>query len=128
MTHSDEDTAPEAVTQTWWLSFSDPARPQHRQFLGVAIVDVEPEDADEALEFVRARRAEVGLVTGTISEHARYIGGAVRVAHEMGCNPGGQVHATRIDTDPGFATRDAAGNLPRNRLMSLPELQRVGAL
>ncbi len=122
MTDVDE-AASEAVTQTWWLSFGDNGR-----FIGVAIVDVSPEDAAEAEEFVRARRAEVGVVTGKIEDHALYLGGALRVAHLMGCNPGCGANAVRIDTNPAFPADDAAGKFPRNRLMSLAELKRMGAI
>ena len=118
-----DEAASEAVTQTWWLSFNDGER-----FIGVAIVDVDADDADEAEDFIRERRAERGLVTGVIDEHAKYIGGALRVAHLMGCNPGSEVHATRLDNAPGFIERDAAGKLPRNRLLSKAELERVGAI
>ena len=123
MTHDEQEAAPAAVTQTWWLSFSGTSG-----FLGVAIVDVEEDDATEAEAFVRERRAERGLVTGAVGGHAKYIGGALCVAHLMGCNPGSDAQCVRIDDHPNFPADDAAGKFPRNRLMSLPELKRVGAI
>ncbi len=45
----------------YWLSFADPDKPRGTQFLGVAIV--------EELDFI----------------------GAIKRAHALGCNPGGEV-------------------------------------
>lgn len=51
----------EAFVSLWWLSFVDPSRPAADRFLGVAIV-----------------------AGGDIVE-------AVKAAHALGCNPGGDV-------------------------------------
>ncbi len=127
MTADTEETPP-VTTQTFWLSFADGQRPEGQQNLGVAIVDVRPEDADEGEARARALRRANGIVTGVMLDADRYTAGAVYVSHLMGCNPGGDVQIMRIDHAPGFADRDALGKLPRNRLMSEAELRRVGAI
>ena len=53
----------------WWLSFVDPHKPEGAQFLGCCIV--------EAHDFI----------------------GAVRVAHALGCNPGGEVQGLDIPAE-----------------------------
>ena len=57
----------------YWLSFCDPDRPRGQQFLGACIVEVS-EERDAMGESL-----------------------AVVKAHRMGCNPGGEVLAVRID-------------------------------
>lgn len=55
----------------WWLSFSDPSAPKGSQFLGVCII--------EAPGFIAA----------------------VDRAHQLGCNPGGEVLGEELeDGDP----------------------------
>jgi hypothetical protein len=67
------------VSQLWWLSFCDPGRPVGQKFLGACIVPAS------------------GMV------------GAIRVAHEQGCNPGGEVVGHPI---PG----QLAPRVPANRI------------
>ena len=104
---------PPPTTRTLWLSFCDGAKPAGQQFLGVCVVDVTPEEADEALIDVLFRfpLAEPG---------AQWIAAAVKKAHRAGCNPGGEV-ATADITD---ATPPAP--LPKNRLLSFKELEDLG--
>jgi hypothetical protein len=59
----------------WWLSFADPSRPKGTQFLGVAIVRVD--SSGEGDGFFHA----------------------VRTAHALGINPGGQVQGHFIPPD-----------------------------
>lgn len=74
----------------WWLSFADGTKPTGEQFLGVAIV--------EALGFIEA----------------------VRVAHLLGINPGGEVRGGPVPTEPYPET-------VRNRLLSKDEILALGA-
>jgi hypothetical protein len=83
--------------RTYWLSFAD-----HTGFLGVCIVDVDADDAE----------AERDWLTFKHPNHApgaEWIGAAVRMAHLMGCNPGGAVQSTVIPST-------VVG--PRNRLLT----------
>lgn len=75
-----------------WLSFADPTRPTGRQFLGAAIV--------------RADR----IIT------------AVRRAHALGINPGGEVMSMWID--PAMA-RSLSFKLPIERLLSPEEAREL---
>lgn len=63
------ETTPESPSGWWWLSFVDAKLPKGSQFLGVAIV----EGAD--------------------------IVSAATTAHQIGCNPGGQVMGISIIKD-----------------------------
>jgi hypothetical protein len=105
------------VTRTYWLSFCDTKAPEGEQFSGVAIVDVDEADMDEAM-------LEVLLRFGPRDDDAYWIAAAVRKAHEMGCNPGGEVQTMRIDE----ALRERADPplCPRNRLLQKPELMALG--
>jgi hypothetical protein len=100
------------MTRTFWLSFCDPHKPIGDQFLGVAIVQVTEADADAARAIVLAR-----------FPHARrgadWIAAATRKAHELGCNPGGDVLSVDVtDHWPPPADPD----VPLNRLMDRHEL------
>lgn len=91
-----------------WLSFAD-----DDGFRGVAIVEIDDEDLDEARAVIAERfpRAKPG---------AEVVGAATRKAHLMGCNPGGSVMSAEMP--PG----KIADDVPRHRLMQLPELQQRG--
>lgn len=56
----------------WWLSFSDPSRP--KGFLGVALIETEA-DPDDPREAMKA---------------------AIGRAWRHGCNPGGEIQATKL--------------------------------
>jgi len=111
-------------TQTFWLSFFDPDLPKGEQFLGVAIVDVTTDDA----EAVRAELGRIRAMNGLRPPEAEaiWIAAAIRKAHAMACNPGGEVAAIRIDDAPQFADMDA--NCPRDRVLSEAQLRTLGHL
>lgn len=94
--------------KTFWLSFAD------HGFKGVAIVDVDQDDADAALAIIQQKfpRAQVG---------AEWIAAATRKAHEMACNPGGRVMTIELPPES-----DAWQLLPRNILLSKADLKLAG--
>lgn len=98
------------AAKTFWLSFCDSSRPKGDQFLGVAVVDVNEEDAAEALMdlLVRFPLAQEG---------AEWIAAAVRKAHETGCNPGGAVAS--LEMPPEWPHLDTC---PRNVLLTKARL------
>jgi len=99
--------------KTFWLSFCDPTRPTGEQFLGVCIVDVTQEDADEAL-------LDVVLNFPCAQEGAHWIGAASRKAHREGCNPGGEMASMDITGVPSPVP------LVKNQLLSFADLERLG--
>ncbi len=117
-------------TRTYWLSFVDPDRPSGQKFLGVCIVDVT--DAD-----VRAVRDEVRAKFPTARDGAEWIAAASRCAWTHGCNPGGEILSVWLNDpkqDPRDGSQslravmmpDALDDLPRNRLLTFPELEAWG--
>jgi len=73
--------------KTFWLSFADSAR---GGFLGVAIVQVDDDDAEAARALLLPQSlpgAEWGIA-------------AMTKAHDMGCNPGGQVLSSELPAPP----------------------------
>src|SRR3989442_8173552 len=101
-------------TQPWWLSFSGPDLPEGQRFLGVAIVDITEEDAAAIHDEVEATPGGRARAPGDTT--LDWLAAAIREAHEMGCNPGGQVSLARIDQAPAFAEKGP--RCPRNRLLS----------
>lgn len=112
------------MTQTWWLSFSDPDLPKGQQFLGMAIVDITEEDAVAVHDEVDATLGGQRRVAGDTD--LDWMAAAIRESHMMGCNPGGCVLSGRIDHVPGFPERDA--RIPRNRLLSKADLETLDIL
>ncbi len=108
--------------QTFWLSFCDADRPTGQQFLGVVIVDVDETDVARAEPTATALRASHGLGPLT-DEGDRYLAGAIDKTHRLGCNPGGEVMAHRIDDAPQFA--EMSPRYPRNTLLSLAALEAI---
>jgi hypothetical protein len=97
-------------TKTFWLSFTDPDRPKGDQFLGVAVVDVTDADVARAAATVAKRYPNA-------QRGAEWIAAAIKKAHAMGCNPGGQVATMEMPRAwPKFKT------CPRNELMSRARL------
>jgi hypothetical protein len=90
------------MMKTFWLSFCDGARPQGQQFIGVAVVDVTEEEADEAA---------LSMPRGD-----RWVIAACQKAWRDGCNPGGQMLS------------DGIPDAPRSRLMQMPELKSLGLI
>lgn len=95
--------------RTYWLSFCDTDKPKGQQCLGACVVDVTRAEADDAL-------IEVALRFPLAQEGAEWIAAAVRKAHVLGCNPGGEVASVRIDGLPSFPQHGP--RYPRGRLLS----------
>ena len=64
---------------TFWLSFAD-----ETGNLGVAVVDVTPED-------IEAAKVKVARDFPNARPGAELVGAAIGIAHRLGCNPGGSV-------------------------------------
>lgn len=97
------------MTRTFWLSFADENRPSGDQFLGVAVVDVTDAEIEAARPFLPPT-ARVG---------AEFIMAAIRKAHALGCNPGGQVRLTEVPVIMMAET-------PRGVLLSRAQLVTLG--
>lgn len=76
----------------FWLSFCDSSRPEGSQFLGACVIEVTREEAEDAL-------IEVALRFSFAQGGAEWIAAAVRKAHELHCNPGGEVATMEIPPD-----------------------------
>lgn len=105
------------MTRRYWLSFADSKRPEGQRFLGVCIVEVDEEEAED-----QKRRIDVQFPEH--KENAEWIAAASRKAWEMGCNPGGSVQAADITE----ATPPSGVEMPLYRLLSKDELDRLGLL
>lgn len=84
------------VAKTFWLSFCDGQRPKGQQFLGACIVDVMPEEVEDAY-------LDVLLRFPFAQKDAEYIAAATRKAHALGCNPGGEMAACDVTDHPNLA-------------------------
>ena len=105
------------MTQLLWLSFTDPDRPEGEQHLGCCLVEIDADDHDTA-------RAEVAANLTHAKPGTELIWAAVRKAHEMACNPGGEVaicDVTETDNQALLALR-------RHRLYSRQELEAAGMI
>jgi len=102
-------------TKTFWLSFCDGERPKGEQFLGGCLVDVTEDDAAEALLFIQQQfpNAQPG---------SEWIGAASRKAHQLGCNPGGEMVSIEIPQDHPNLTR-----YPHGVLMDRATIERIDA-
>lgn len=101
--------------RTFWLSFCDSNKPKGQQFLGVCIVDVTPDEAEDA-------RLDVMLNFPCAQEGAEWIAAATGKAHRLKCNPGGEVMAADITESLPFAPAP----VPRDVLLSFADLERLG--
>lgn len=100
--------------RTYWMSFTDPERPKGTQFLGVIVVDVTREQAQDALMFHPM----------VVTEKQAWIGACLTATHTAGVNPGGQVAFNRLDEHPLF---DVAGPLyPRLQLLTREQVNMLG--
>jgi hypothetical protein len=102
----------EGGMKTLWCSFCDEDRPKGEQFLGVAIVEVDEDDVAMAA-IVVAMRFPNAL------DGAEVIAAASRKAHEMGCNPGGQMLCAEVPPE-------MVSNLPKHALLRKAELHAAG--
>lgn len=112
------------MTQTWWLSFADSARPSGEQFAGVAIVDVTEADMLAAVPWVLERRMGSGAPPPT-DEAVYWLGAAIRKSWQAGCNPGGEVASWRIDDRPDFAR--LGPRYPRHVLLTKAQVELIDA-
>jgi hypothetical protein len=110
------------MTQTWWLSFCDGAKPTGTQFLGVVIVDVDAADVGRSEGVLTALRARHGLPPLTDARD-QHMAAAIWKTHRLEINPGGEVLAFRIDEHAPAAILATA---PRNRLLQRLELTALG--
>jgi nucleotide-binding universal stress UspA family protein len=80
-------------TRTFWLSFCDATKPKGQQFLGVAVIDVTEAMAADAL-------IDMSLRFPQAQDGAEWVGAALREAHRLGCNPGGEVGTVDVTDAP----------------------------
>ena len=103
------------MTRRYWLSFCDPDLPTGRQFLGVTVVEVTDEEAEEV-------KPEIDALFPRHQPDAEWIAAAARKAWLMGCNPGGEVGTVEITDEATTA------DLPLYRLLQKDELTRLGVI
>jgi hypothetical protein len=108
---------PHAVddVRTFWLSFCDGDRPAGDQFLGVCIVDVTGDDANDA-------QLDVLLRFPLAQEGAEWLAAASRKCHRLGINPGGEMASFEIT---GLTPPDGV-TVVKDRLLSKAELRAQG--
>jgi hypothetical protein len=90
--------------QAWWLSFINDEKPEGERSLGVCIVQIPDAEYTESGE-------------------GSAFSNALRMAHFMGCNPGGNVRGRRV-----FEDSPIFGKLLYNKLMDKAELDELGLL
>lgn len=78
--------------KVFWLSFCDADRPKGTQFLGACLIDVTAAEADNA-------EIEVLLKFPFAEPDSEWLAAAVKKAHRLGCNPGGEVASLEIPLD-----------------------------
>lgn len=102
-------TPPGVEIRTYWMSFASPADGKN---LGVIITSVSKEEADAALSLHPKMydRAEGPWVVA-----------AVRKAHKLGINPGGEVAAYRLDHVKDFRT--VKPFYPEDKLLSKKDIE-----
>jgi hypothetical protein len=71
-------------SKVFWLSFCDGTRPKGEQFLGVCLIEVSAAEADDAA-------VDVMLRFPLAQPGSEWLAAATRKAHQLGCNPGGEV-------------------------------------
>lgn len=97
----------EKAMKTFWLSFVDDTD----TFLGVALVDVTQEMADDS-------KFMIDLMFPNHADGAEWSEAATREAHRAGCNPGGQVMTVECPSECPY---------PRKTLLSKADLQALGS-
>lgn len=91
--------------KVFWLSFCDSERPTGQQFLGVAIIEVTAAEADDAAVEVMLR------FPFTHQPDSEWIAAAIKKAHRLGCNPGGEVATWEVPRDDPNLTHYTFGVL-----------------
>ena len=81
-----------APDKVFWLSFCDVDKPEGQQFLGACLIQVSEADAMDALVDILLRFPHA-------QEGAEWLGAAVKKAHRLGCNPGGEVASMEVELD-----------------------------
>lgn len=112
------------MTQTWWLSFCDPDKPEGQQFLGVVIVDVNERDKTLGEFGAAAIRASHGLPPLT-DPTDQWMSAAIAKSHRLRINPGGECVGHRVDD---IAPPEELARCPRDRVLQKPELAALGVL
>jgi hypothetical protein len=101
--------------RVFWLSFVDPDRPKGDRFLGVCVIEVSEAEA-------AAMRPELHERFPRHTAGAEWLAAAVRKAHRLGINPGGQIASHELP--PDWPLFDA---IPRHLLLSRADLQLIRA-
>lgn len=103
------------MNKLFWMSFCDADRPKGQHFLGVSIVPVSQEEVDALMPeiIVRFTHRLAGV---------EWLAVASRKAHEMGCNPGGEVQAVELEGAP------LPDGVPLCKLMSKADLEGFGLI
>ena len=99
--------------RAFWLSFCDTARPTGQRFLGACVVEVVAVEADEAA-------SEVSLRFPFAQPDAEWVAAALKKAHRLGCNPGGEVSFHEIPADHSILA-----HYPVGVLMDRATLERI---
>jgi hypothetical protein len=100
------------MMKTFWMSFTDPDRPEGQGFLGVVVLDVTAADADAARPFLPP----------TAHPGSEWLLAAQREAWRLGCNPGGEVKSWELPPDHPSAAA------PRQVLLTRDDLVRLGLI
>lgn len=111
------------MTQTYWLSFCDPEKPEGAQFLGAVVIDVDEADVARSAGATNAIRQQHQLPP--VDADTLWMAAAVWNSHRLHCNPGGEVATMRLDDVPGFASKSAS--YPRGQLLSRADVQAIDA-
>lgn len=102
--HANCSKKPRADRKVFWLSFCDGKRPKGQQFLGACVVEVTGDEAEAAL-------IEVLLRFPLAQPGSEWIAAASRKAHQLGCNPGGEMASMEIPVDYPHLARYPQGVL-----------------
>ena len=78
--------------KVFWLSFCDSTLATGKQFLGACLVYVSVKEAEKAA-------IEVAPRFPLARSGAGWIAAAIKKAHQLGCNPGGEVATCEIEAD-----------------------------
>ena len=102
-------------TRLFWMSFCDGDKPKGEQFLGVSIVPVTADD-------VAAIMPDLMVRFPNYLPGGEWLAAASRLAHERGCNPGGEVQSVVLEGHP------LPDGVPLNTLMQKADLQAHGLI
>lgn len=80
--------------KVFWLSFCDAHRPTGQQFLGACLIRVDAQEAADAEVELKQRFPHTQPGAGS-----EWLAAAIKNAHRLGCNPGGEVASCEIPVD-----------------------------